>query len=168
MKPKWTPARVKLGQIRAWDGNPRMSTKAQAQRIIASEKQFGQPVPFLCNPLKDGMYLLLDGHQRLSAWLTVYGADYEMDAMIANRELTEAEHKELIITLHTGATGEWNWQTLSGWNAGELKEWGMDAETLDSWGQDYSNLKGMLESETEQEKRHSNKQSICPECGCKF
>jgi len=148
MKLKWIPTRVKLGQMKAWEGNPRMSTKAQAKRIIDSEKTFGQPVPFILNPLKDGMYPLLDGHQRLAAWFTVYGADYEMDAMVANRELTEAEHKQLIITLHTGATGEWNWQTLSGWNAGELQEWGMNADTLKQWNNDANNLKEMLKSET--------------------
>jgi len=144
MKLNWMPIRVKLGQMKAWEGNPRMSTKAQAKRIIDSEKTFGQPVPFILNPLKDGMYPLLDGHQRLAAWFTVYGADYEMDAMVANRELTEAEHKQLIITLHTGATGEWNWQTLSGWNAGELQEWGMNADTLKQWNNDANNLKEML------------------------
>ena len=79
-----------------------MSTKAQAQRIINSERTFGQPVPFLLAPEQDGKFLLYDGHQRLSAWFTVYGAEHVMDAMVADRPLTEAEHKELIITLHTG------------------------------------------------------------------
>lgn len=157
MKLKWIPTRVKLGQMKAWEGNPRMSTKAQAKRIIDSEKTFGQPVPFILNPLKDGMYPLLDGHQRLAAWFTVYGADYEMDAMVANRELTEAEHKQLIITLHTGATGEWNWQTLSGWNAGELQEWGMNADTLKQWNNDANNLKEMLGSEGELDNNYSRK-----------
>ena len=122
MKLKWIPTRVKLGQMKAWEGNPRMSTKAQAKRIIDSEKTFGQPVPFILNPLKDGMYPLLDGHQRLAAWFTVYGAEHVMDAMVADRPLTEAEHKELIITLHTGATGSWNWETLGSWSAGDLQQ----------------------------------------------
>lgn len=149
MKPKWKPARVKLGQIKAWEGNPRLSTKAQAERIIASEKRFGQPVPFLCNPLKDGMYPLLDGHQRLSAWLTVYGADYEMDAMVSDRALTEAEHKELIITLHTGATGSWNWDALSSWSAGDLQEWGMNGDALKGWNNDANNLREMIGADAE-------------------
>ena len=143
-KPKWTAVKIKLGQIQAWDNNPRMSTKAQAQRIIASERKFGQPVPFLVAPEVDGRFLLYDGHQRLAAWFTVYGADYEMDAMKADRPLTEAEHKELIITLHTGATGSWDWNALSGWSAGDLQEWGMNADALKGWNNDANNLREMM------------------------
>jgi len=143
MKPTWKPIKVKLGQIKAWDKNPRMSTKAQAQRIIASERKFGQPVPFLVSP----DFLLYDGHQRLAAWFTVYGADYEMDAMQSDRPLSEDEHKELVITLHTGATGSWNWDALSGWSAGDLQEWGMNGDALKGWNNDASNLKELLNAE---------------------
>ncbi len=148
MKPNWTPRRVRLGQIQAWDGNPRMSTKAQAQRIIQSERKFGQPVPFLLAPEQDGRFLLYDGHQRLAAWFTVYGADYEMDAMVSDRPLTEAEHKELVITLHTGATGSWNWDALASWSAGDLQEWGMNSDSLKTWNTDANNLKELLNAET--------------------
>ena len=146
MKPAWKPIKVKLGQIRAWDKNPRMSTKAQAQRIIASERKFGQPVPFLLSP----DFLLYDGHQRLAAWFTVYGADYEMDAMISDRPLTEAEHKELIITLHTGATGSWNWDSLASWSAGDLQEWGMNADALKGWNNDALNLRMLTTAEMDE------------------
>jgi hypothetical protein len=148
-KPKWSPIKVKLGQIKAWENNPRMSTKAQAQRIIQSERKFGQPVPFLLMPQVDGLYPLLDGHQRLAAWFTVYGADYEMDAMVSDRALTEDEHKEMVITLHTGATGSWDWNQLSGWAAGDLQAWGMDADALRGWNNDASNLKELLTAEVE-------------------
>ena len=145
MKPAWKPIKVKLGQIKAWDKNPRMSTKAQAQRIIASERKFGQPVPFLISP----DFLLYDGHQRLAAWFTVYGADYEMDAMQSDRPLSEDEHKELVITLHTGATGSWNWDALSGWSAGDLQEWGMNGDALKGWNNDANNLKELLTAEVD-------------------
>ena len=148
MKPKWTQARVKLGDIDDYQGNPRMSTKAQAKRIIASEKKFGQPVPFLLAPAIDGRFPLLDGHQRKAAWLTEYGADFEVDAMVSNRPLTDDEHKEMIITLHTGATGSWDWNTLSGWNAPQLQEWGMDKDALKGWNNDANNLKELLRAET--------------------
>ena len=143
-KPAWKPIRVRLGQIKAWEGNPRMSTKSQAQRIIQSERKFGQPIPFLLMPMVDGQYPLLDGHQRLSAWFTVYGADYEMDAMVSNRPLSEDEHKEMVITLHTGAVGSWDWNALSGWSAGDLQAWGMDKSALDGWNNDANNLREMM------------------------
>jgi hypothetical protein len=133
-----------LGQIRAWSDNPRLSTKAQAQRIIASERRFGQPLPFLVGPPEGGAYPLLDGHQRLAAWLTVYGPDYEMAARQASRPLTDAEHRELVVTLHSGATGSWDWQALSGWNAAELQGWGLDAAALADWNNDALNLRTML------------------------
>ena len=156
-KPSWKPVKVRLGQIKAWDQNPRMSTKAQAQRIIASERKFGQPVPFLLQPEINGRFPLLDGHQRLSAWFTVYGADYEMDAMVSDRPLDEAEHKELIITLHTGATGSWDWNQLSGWSAGDLQEWGMNSDALKGWDLDAANLKELLNSEGDLDNNYSRK-----------
>ena len=134
-----------------------MSTKAQAQRIINSERTFGQPVPFLLAPEQDGKFLLYDGHQRLSAWFTVYGAEHVMDAMVADRPLTEAEHKELIVTLHTGATGSWNWETLGSWSAGDLQEWGMNADTLKAWNNDANNLKELLGSEDELDNKYTRK-----------
>lgn len=148
MKPNWTPIRIKLGQIQTWEPNPRMSTKAQAQRLIDSERKFGQPLPFLVEPpSKNGLYPLLDGHQRLAAWLTVYGADYEVDAMMANRPLTDKEHRELVVTLHTGATGSWDWDILSSWDVSELREWGMDESALKEWNNDALNLREMLMAE---------------------
>jgi DNA modification methylase len=124
-----------------------MSTKAQAQRIIASERKFGQPVPFLVMPAVDGFYPLLDGHQRLAAWFTVYGADHEMDAMVSDRALTDEERREMVITLHTGATGSWNWDALSSWQPAELQAWGMDVDALKGWNNDANNLKELLNSE---------------------
>jgi len=148
-KPKWTPIKVRLGEIRAWSDNPRLSTKAQALRIIESENKFGQPVPFLLMPMDGNKYPLIDGHQRLAAWLTAYGDDYAMDAMVSDRALTEDEHKEMVITLHTGATGSWDWNALSSWDAGELQGWGMDTDALKDWNNDANNLKELLAAEVE-------------------
>ena len=113
-KPNWTLVKLPLGKICAWSDNPRMSTKAQAQRIIDSERKFNQVVPFVVSPThQDGTVTLYDGHQRHAAWLTIYGPDHLMDAMQADRELTEQEHKELVVTLHVGATGSWAWVDCS-------------------------------------------------------
>jgi DNA modification methylase len=147
MKPNWTLIKIRLGDIVAYEQNPRLSTKAQAQRIIASERKFNQVVPFIVSPYHDSKVKLYDGHQRLSAWLTVYGADHVMDAMQCDRDLTDDEHKELIITMHSGATGSWDWNALSGWPAGKLQEWGMDKDTLKDWNNDALNLKELLNAE---------------------
>lgn len=144
-KLSWKPLRVKLGALQAWSGNPKLSSKAQAQRILNSFEKFGQVMTVAIDPDNE----VLDGHQRLSALLTIHGADYEIDARQCNRKFTLDERQELVITLQSAAVGSYDWQALSGWDAGKLQEWGMDSSLLKEWGQDYSNLKGMIESEQE-------------------
>ena len=55
-KPSWTPATLRLGEIEPWTDNPRLSSKAQAQRLIDSERKFGKPAPFLVGPKREGKY----------------------------------------------------------------------------------------------------------------
>src|SRR5688572_11075406 len=120
-KPTWTPITVRLGDIIPWTHNPRMSTRAQALRLIDSEKKFGQPQPFSVSPTDAGKVELYDGHQRYSAWLTVYGEDHKVAASQCSRHLSEEERNSFVITMHAGAVGWWDWQTLSAWNSAELK-----------------------------------------------
>lgn len=144
----WNPVKIKLGQIRPWSNNPRLSTKAQAERLIQSERELGQVQTIAIGPQEpDGMYPLYDGHQRYSSWLTVKGNDYEMTALQSNRPLTEDERRKMSILLHT-ATGGWNWDTLAGWQTGELKEWGLvNQENIKGWQNDISNTKELLNAE---------------------
>lgn len=140
----WTPVRIPLGKIRPWTLNPRMSNKAQAERLIQSEKELGQAQTFAVSPFgADGMVDLYDGHQRFSSWVTVKGAGFEVECLQSNRPLSEQERRKLSILLHN-ATGSWNWEALSGWEVGELKEWGFDNATLKGWSNDISNLKELL------------------------
>ena len=143
---QWTPVKIKLGQIQPWTNNPRMSTKAQAQRLIKSERRLGQIQTLAVGPMVDGMFPLYDGHQRVSAWLTVKTPDFEVLALQSNRPLTEDERREVAVLLHT-ATGSWNWDALSGWSAADLREWGMDKDTLSGWNNDAAALSSMLASE---------------------
>lgn len=93
----WTPVRVRLGQIRPWSQNPRMSTKAQAQRLIKSERELGQPQTLAVSPF-DGDYVdLYDGHQRVAAWNTIKGAGFEVWALQSNRPLTDDERRKVSI-----------------------------------------------------------------------
>lgn len=144
-KINWTNIKVRLGELRPWADNPKFSTKAQAQRILDSFKKFGQVQTVAVSPELD----VYDGHQRLSALLTIHGDDYEIDARQSNRLLTEKERRELVITLHTSAMGSYNWNMLSGWDARELKEWGMDRTKLDEMNIDALNLKDLLNSEVD-------------------
>ena len=89
-----------------------------------------------------------DGHQRLSALLTIYGHDYEVDARQSSRPLTEDERKKLVIYLHSGAVGSWDWEKIADeWDAPDLISWGMDKDVLKDWKRDVTALDNMLKSE---------------------
>lgn len=148
MKPVWTPVKIRLGDIICWEHNPRTSNKAQAQRLIDSERHWGQPMTFAVSPFdENGKVNLYDGHQRYSAWLTVYGENYEVDARQCDRFLTEEERLEFVVTMHAGATGSWDWQKLSSFPAPKLIEMGFDGDTLRTWNLDALNLREMINSE---------------------
>ena len=140
----WTNVQVTLGELQPWADNPRLSSKRQAQRILDSWRKFGQVKTVAIGPSGQ----VYDGHQRLSALLTLYGRSYQVDARRSDRELTDEERRALAIALHAGAVGSWNWDNLANWDAGELQEWGFDSETLTTWQRDVGALGNLLASET--------------------
>lgn len=60
----------------------------------------------------------------------------------------EATAEEANIAANVGA-GTWDWDALSGWDAGDLQAWGFDGETLTNWQADIGALGAMLASEEE-------------------
>ena len=164
----WTNTRVKIGELKPWADNPRMSTKAQAQRLLKSFKQYGQVITVAIDPDHN----VLDGHQRLSALLTVHGEEYEIDARQSNRALTLEERQGLVAALHLGAFGSWDWEKLSGWDVDLLGEWGADMDTKKIWDNDANNLKEMILANeeiefTEYDESIADGISVCtcPHCG---
>ena len=139
----WEPRSVALGDLKPWDINPRRSTKKQQAAIQKSFADFGQVQTVAIGP--DGS--VLDGHQRLTALLAAHGPRYKIDVRQASRPLTEDERKKLVVLLHAGAAGSWDWDALSGWDAESLQEWGMNADLLKDLGNDASNLAEMIASE---------------------
>ena len=143
MSVTWSNVQVMLGELQPWADNPRLSSKRQAQRLLDSWRQFGQVQTVAIGPQNE----VYDGHQRLSALLTVHGPSYQVDARRCSRELTDEERRALVVTLHAGAVGSWDWDSLSGWDAGLLQEWGFDGDTLTNWQKDVTALDAFLESE---------------------
>lgn len=142
----WQNITVKLGDLKPWGANPRTSTKKQAEKLLESWNEFGQVETIAVSP----SFQVLDGHQRLSALLTIHGRDYQIDARQSSRELSEDERKKLVVFLHSGAVGSWDWDSLANWSAPELIEWGMDADALKDWKRDVSALDNLLQSEKEE------------------
>ena len=77
----WAPVRVRIGDLRPWERNPRRIRPAHAKRLLKSWEEFGQAQTIAIGP--DGE--VYDGHQRLSALLAAYGPDYEVLALQASR-----------------------------------------------------------------------------------
>lgn len=143
---KWTSTTAKLGNLKPWGGNPKTSTGKQHDQLTNSFDELGQFQTVAISPTGD----VYDGHQRLSALLAKHGKDYEVQALQSSRPLTEQERRK--IAIYSRQIGAWDWGALSSWDAGELMEWGFDEDLLKDWGQDYSALSAMLESEETFEK----------------
>lgn len=139
----WRNTTAALGALKPWAHNPRYSTKAQAKRLLASWKDLGQFQTIAIGPGGE----VYDGHQRLSALLTVYGPEYTVDCRQSSRALTDAERQKLVITAHVGAVGSWDWDKLAAWDTAQVGEWGMDAEALKAWNSDAAQLSQMLGAE---------------------
>ena len=160
----WTNIQVRLGDLRAWSDNPRLSTKKQAERLLKSFDEFGQVQTIAVSPDLD----VYDGHQRLSALLTIHGKDYIVDARQSSRALTDEERRKLVIYLHSGAVGSWDWDALSGWNAQEVIGWGMDDGQLRSLKMDVLALTTLLEVEKPPDKDAETQFDIAEELMIKW
>jgi hypothetical protein len=147
MSVTWSNVQVTLGELKPWADNPRLSSKRQAQRLLDSWRQFGQVQTVAIGPANE----VYDGHQRLSALLTVHGPSYQVDARRCSRELTDEERRALVVTLHAGAVGSWDWDSLANWDAGQLQEWGFDSDTLRTWYHDAGALGNLLKNEAPDE-----------------
>ena len=141
--PTWVNVRVKLGDLRPWQLNPRHITRKQALRLQESFDEFGQIETIAVGPDLD----VYNGHRRLSVLHKLHGPDYEIDARQASRPLTDEERHKLVVYLHAGAVGDWDWDALANWDAGNLMQWGFDGDLLGDWKRDIAALGNLLESE---------------------
>jgi hypothetical protein len=141
-KINWTNVTAKLGDLKPWDSNPKTSTKKDARALLKSWDELGQFQTVAIGPGGE----VYDGHQRLSALLTVHGAEYEIEARQSDRPLTDEERRK--IALYSRQIGQWDWDALSSWQPAELMEWGgFDADTLKTWKRDTAALMNFLGSE---------------------
>lgn len=136
----WQEITVTLGDIVPWAENPRYSTKAEARRILKSLDQFGQAKPINLSPTND----LYDGHQRLSALLTIKGNGHKIKAWQSSRHLTAEERKQFVLSLHEGAVGQWNFEELGNWEPELLATYGFDTDALDQTRREMAFLIEML------------------------
>jgi DNA modification methylase len=130
----WRHDQRRLGDLVPWEHNPRQIGKEQAARLLDSLDKFGQIHPIAIGPQNQ----IYDGHQRDAVWAASnkYGPKYEVDVRIANRALTDKERAQLVVYLHKGAAGEFDFDALANLpetDIADLVAWGFDeAELLGS------------------------------------
>lgn len=142
----WQNINCTLGDLQPWSDNPRYSTKAQAKRLLESWTQLGQFQTIAVGP----NFEVYDGHQRLSALLTIHSPSFTIDARQSSRELETFERQKLVVTAHVGTVGNWDWDKLAAYEPADLSDWGMDKDTLANWNNDAGNLALLLDIEEEQ------------------
>ena len=142
---EWKTTQYKLRDLKPWQDNPKYSTKSQAARLLKSWEKFGQVQTIAVGPNAE----VYDGHQRLSALLTMFGPDHTIDVRQSNAPLTEDQRKELVITIHAAAVGSWNWDALAGWDASEMVKWGFNTDVLGEWKANVGALNSLIMSEQE-------------------
>lgn len=139
----WTPTTIPLRALTPWERNPKRISKTHAARLLELWDELGQFQTIAIGPAGE----VYDGHQRLSVLKAAHGGKYEVTALQSSRALSEKEREKLTIAAHVGTTGQFNWEDLSGWDAGDLQSWGFDTETLTNWQTDIGALRTMLDAE---------------------
>ncbi len=129
----WTNERRRLRDLVPWEHNPREINKQEAERLGESLQEFGQIQTIAIGPDNE----VYDGHQRKLVWsvLPQFGPDYEVDVRVSSRPLTERERQKLVVYLHRGTTGYWDWDELANsFEMDDLQDWGFSQHEL---GLDY-------------------------------
>ena len=139
----WTSTTIALSKLKPWERNPKRISKAHAARLLDLWKRLGQFQTIAIGPGGE----VYDGHQRLSVLKAAHGGKYEVQALQSSRALSEKEREELTVAAHVGTVGQFDWDALSGWDAGDLQQWGFDTETLTNWQTDIGALRTMLDAE---------------------
>jgi len=141
---QWTNEKRRLGDLIPRPDNPRQILEADAERLERSLAEFGQVQTIAIEA--DGT--LVDGHQRAQVWAAAqkFGDDYEVDVRVASRKLSDQERQALVIALHGGASGSWDWDALALFDFDTVSEWGFDNDLLERWNGDAANLCEMLKA----------------------
>lgn len=135
----WHNATRRLDELVGWEPNPRYITRQQAARLERSLAEFGQVQTIAIEPDNT----IVDGHQRAHVWAAArkFGPAYEIDVRVASRKLTVVERQALVLALHGGASGAWDWDKIANtWDFEVARTWGFDTRQITQWDSDAANL----------------------------
>ena len=74
-----------------------------------------------------------------------------IDVRRASRALSDVERRSLVVALHAGAQGAWDWDELANWDADLLNDWGLDNEYLEQMNRDTAALMDLMETQEAEE-----------------
>lgn len=111
---QWQPKKVKVSQLKEYEGNPRDFTEKGMKELKRSIEKFGIAEPICCNP----DLTIIGGHARKKTLIDL--GIKEITAWIPERKLNDKEVKELNVRLNKNIAGDWNFDILE--NNFELDE----------------------------------------------
>ena len=175
---------IKLSTIKANKANPRVIRDTRFFDLVKSIEQF--PKMLALRPIVvDANGMVLGGNMRLRALQELKYKEIPDEWVKRADDLTEEEAKRFIVADNV-SFGEWNFDELAnGWEASDLKEWGLDAAFLayeeapeykpvlapettydDVTAQEIENKAHQLATQMLREK--TLKDVMCPHCGQEF
>ena len=117
---------VPIDKLKPNPTNPRVLRDEKFAKLVQSISDFPDMLnkrPIVAVTDTDGKLMVLGGNMRLRACQDLKMK--EVPVILAD-EWTEDQRREFIIKDNVGF-GEWDWDQLANeWDAGELKEWGLD------------------------------------------
>jgi DNA modification methylase len=123
---KWHTEQRKVGDLVAWDRNPRQMTEKQAKDLQTSIERFD----LMSIPVINPDNTLISGHQRINIMGLLGRKDEVIDVRVPNRKLDDAEITEANLRENLNM-GEWNLELLANFDEGILKFVGFNSKDLD-------------------------------------
>ena len=115
---------MKLSSIKLNPDNPRQIKDAKFEALKKSIEEY--PEMMALRPIViDDKDIVIGGNMRLRALRDLGFKEVPDEWILKSNELTE-EQRRHFIAVDNVSFGEWDWDELSGWDAGELTDWGVD------------------------------------------
>lgn len=121
-KLQWHIEQRKVGDLKAWEKNPRKMTDKDREDLHKSFKKFDYVEVVIINTDNK----VIGGHQRLHEMLSTGKEEEMIDVRVPNRKLTAKEFSELAIRLNKNR-GDWDQDLLASFfDADDLQNYGFD------------------------------------------
>lgn len=152
----WRTEIRKVDDLVPYEKNPRTLSDKQLADLKKSLKRFN----LVEIPAIDTNNRVIAGHQRLKVLQLLGRGQEEIDVRVPNRELTEKEYEQYLLTSNA-VTGDWDFEQLKSFDVDFLLDVGFDADELNSvWAEHLEVKKDDFDEEKELEKLKEPKTKV--------